>query len=423
MSDSLGLAFATFLLVLLLLSSAFFSCSEVALFSLSSMKVKVFRADADQRKQLVAHLLSSPRDLIITILVLNVITNILFQNVISSLFGAFSAWILHIGLPLVLTLIFGEMIPKSIGLANNDAISYRVAPCIYRLQKFFLPIRKVLVAITQFLMRLLFFFLKKEPDLSVDELEYALKASRQLGVLNEEEAELIQGYLQLSESQVKELMRPRADILFFDLEEPLTKLVRMFVDQQCSRVPICQKNLDSVIGIMTSQIYFLHKEKLHQPKDMIAILQKPFFVPEMTSAPMLLRQMLDRLEFLALVVDEYGSVSGLIALEDLVETVVGEIADARDEKADYTSSGKGIIIASGKLELSEFEKIFGIALPSINNMITLGGWLTEQIGDIPKAGFKHTAHGFLFHVLASDHKRVRRIYVRQLKVSSSKGSS
>ena len=386
------------------------------------MKVKVFRTDIDRRKQLVAHLLSSPRDLIITILALNVITNILFQNVLSSLFGTFS-WVLHIGLPLVLTLVFGEMIPKSIGLANNDAISYRVAPYIYRLQKFFYPIRKVLVAITQFLMRLLFFFLKKEPDISVDELEHALKASRQLGVLNEEEAELIQGYLRLSESQVKELMRPRSDILFFDLEEPLAKLVHVFVDQKCSRVPVCQKNLDSVIGIMTSQIYFLHKEKLHQPKDIIAILQKPFFVPEMTSAPLLLRQMLDRQELLALVVDEYGSVSGLIALEDLVETVVGEIADARDEKADYTPSGKEIIISSGKLELSEFEKFFDTTLPSVNNMITLGGWLTEQIGDIPKAGFKYTAYGFLFHVLASDHKRVRRIYVRRLKPPSSKGNT
>lgn len=422
MSDSLGLAFAIFLLTILLLCSAFFSCSEVALFSLSSMKVKVFRTDVDRRKQIAANLLSSPRDLIITILVLNVITNILFQNVLSSLFGTFS-WILHIGLPLVLTLVFGEMIPKSIGLANNDIISYRVAPYIYRLQNFFLPVRKILVAITQFLMRLLFFFLKKEPEISVDELEHALKSSRQLGVLNEEEAELIQGYLRLSESQVKELMRPRSDILFFDLEESLTKLVRMFVDQQCSRVPVCQKTLDSVIGIMTSQTYFLHKEKLHQSKDIIAILQKPFFVPEMTSAPLLLRQMLDRQEQLALVVDEYGSVSGLIALEDLVETVVGEIADARDEKADYTSSGKGIIIASGKLELSEFEKIFSIALPSVNNMITLGGWLTEQIGDIPRTGFKYTAYGFLFHVLASDSKRVQRIYVRQLKLPSSKGST
>lgn len=422
MSDFLGLAFAVFLLTLLLLCSAFFSCSEVALFSLSSMKVKVFRADTDRRKQLAANLLSSPRDLIITILALNVITNILFQNVISSLSGTFS-WILHIGLPLVLTLVFGEMIPKSIGLANNDSISYRVAPYIYRLQNFFLPLRKVLVAITQFLMRLLFFFLKKEPDISVDELEHALKSSRRLGILNEEEAELVQGYLRLSESQVKELMRPRSDILFFDLEEPLTKLVRMFVDQQCSRVPVCQKNFDSVIGIMTSQIYFLHKEKLHQSKDIIAILQKPFFVPEMTSAPLLLRQMLDRQEHLALVVDEYGSVSGLIALEDLVETVVGEIADARDEKADYTSSGQGIIIASGKLELSEFEKIFSVSLPSVNNMITLGGWLTEQVGDIPKTGFKYTAYGFLFHVLASDSKRVRRIYVRQLKLPFSKGNT
>jgi putative hemolysin len=132
------------------------------------------------------------------------------------------------------------------------------------------------------------------------------------------------------------------------------------------------------------------------------------------SAEALLRQMYEREEPLALAVDEYGSISGLIALEDLVETVVGEIADARDEKSRYTKSGDDVMIASGKMELAEFETLFGVALPSENHMVTLGGWLTEQMGDIPKTGVKYTAYGFLFHVLAADVKRVRRIYVRRM---------
>ena len=135
------------------------------------------------------------------------------------------------------------------------------------------------------------------------------------------------------------------------------------------------------------------------------------------SAEILLRQMYDKEESLALVVDEYGSISGLIALEDLVEKVVGEIADARDVKSRFSRSGEDVIIASGKLELSEFDDIFGVSLPSENNQVTIGGWLTEQIGDIPKTGVKYTARGFLFHVLAADVKRVRRIYIRRLKPS------
>ena len=126
--------------------------------------------------------------------------------------------------------------------------------------------------------------------------------------------------------------------------------------------------------------------------------------------------MYERKEPIALAVDEYGSISGLISLEDLVEKVVGEIADARDAKSRYTRSGEDVIIASGKLELAEFEELFGKALSSENNMVTIGGWLTERMGDIPKTGTKYTADGFFFHVLAADPTRVRRIYIRRLKM-------
>lgn len=406
-----------FLLLAFLFCSGFFSSSEVALFSLSSMKVKAFKTDPDKRKQLVSKLLSSPRDLLVTIIMLNIIINILIQNVTSSIFGDFSGWALNVAVPLALTLVFGEVVPKSIGMANNAAISYRVAPFLSAAQRFFLPIRKVLIAVTSIVSRILFFFLKSEEEISFDELQHALKTSRHYGILNEDEAELVRGYLNLQESLVKELMRPREEVLFYDLEEPLSKLIHLFVDQECSRLPVCKESLDNVVGVITSQSFFLSREKMQKPSDLLTLLQKPFFVPEGMSAEALLRQMYDREESIALAVDEYGSISGLIALEDLVEKVVGEIADARDEKSRYTRSGEDVIIASGKMELAELEEIFGHSFPTENNMVTIGGWLTERMGDIPKTGTKYTAEGFLFHVLAADPKRVRRIYIRKLKTA------
>lgn len=399
----------------LLFCSAFCSSSEVALFSLSSMKVKAFRSDVDKRKQLVAKLLDSPRDILTTIIMLNMMINILVQNVTSSIFGAFPSWIFSVGVPLSLTLIFAEVVPKSVGMANNVEISYRVAPVLLVMQKILFPARRLLSGITHLISRLFFFFLKKEEEISLEELEHALKASKSYGILNEDEAEIVRGYLNLRESQVKEVMRPREEVIFFDLEESLSKLVHLFVDQECSRLPVCRENLDSVLGIISSQAYFLHKQTLKTSEDVIGLLHKPFFIPEGTSAEVLLRQMYDRQESLAIVVDEYGSTSGLIALEDLVEKVVGEIADARDEKSRYTRSSEDVIIASGKMELSEFEEVFHLTCESKNHMVTLGGWITEQVGDIPKTGSKYTVNGCLFHILSADAKRVRRVYVRRLR--------
>ncbi|MEN9344518.1 MAG: hypothetical protein RLZZ453_1305 [Chlamydiota bacterium] len=395
--------------------SALFASSEVSLFSLSSIKLQLFKKQEDKRKQLVAHLLSSPQDLLVTILMVNIITNILIQNTVSGLFGSFSGWALNVGVPLVLILIFGDVLPKSVGLAYNSAIAYRVAPLLYFVQKVFYPVRKVLIGITGIVSSVLFFFLKKEEEISLEELQHALKTSRHAGVLNEDEAELIRGYLLLKEARVNELMRPREEVLFFDLDDSLSKLIHLFVDKQCSRVPICRNGLDEVIGIMTASSYFINKERLERTEDLAHYIDKPFFVHERMDADALLSKMYEKQESLALVVDEYGAISGLIAFEDLIEKVIGEIADARDEMSRFTRSSKDVIIASGKMELAEFEEVFNVELHSENHLVTVGGWLTEQVGDIPKTGSKYTLHGFLFHVLAADVKRIRRIYIRKLE--------
>lgn len=393
--------------------SACISASEIAIFSLPSIKVKTYKHESDPRKQLIVRLLASPRDVLITVIMINICANILIQNIVSSIFGKYSLWILSVGVPLAITLIFGEILPKAYGLANNEAVALRMARLINLAQKVLYPIRRVLNSITNVVSRVMFFFLHKEEEISVDELQHALAASRKYGVLNEEEAELVRGFLNLQEASVKQVMRPRDEVIYFDIEDSLPQLISLFVDKECSRVPVCRGGLDQVLGIMTSGVYFLYGPAFKNSTDIIPHLQKPFYAPESMSAKTLLSQLYEKNQPLAIVVDEYGSVSGLITVEDLVETVVGEIVDQRDEKKRFTRSGEDVIIASGKLELGEFEGIFGVPLES-DSMVTLGGWLTEQIGDIPKTGTKYMTPDFLFQVLAADPNRVRRIYVRRL---------
>jgi CBS domain containing-hemolysin-like protein len=403
-----------FVLVFCVLGLALFSGAETALFSLSSMQIKAFKKDVDLKKRQIAKLLSEPRELLITLIILIIVFSLGVQNAISSLFHKRDSWLLNIGLPLAINLVLGEMIPKSLAMPNNVAVSYRTVSILTPIQRFFYPFRKMLSSITAFVTPILFFFLHKEKEISIEELQHALKDSKDRGILLAEESELICGYIHLQEATIKELMRPREEVIFFQTSEPLHRLVHLFVDQECTRIPLCEGGLDKVLGVITGRIFFQHRDKIKETKDLISLVKKPFFVPESMKGDILLRQFYEKKESIAIVVDEYGSITGIIAMEDLLEEVVGEITDRRDQEVFFTRAGNDVIIASGKLELSEFESIFGVSLKSENLMVTIGGWLMEQLGEIPKPGTKYYTKDFLFHVLSADPTRIRRVYIRHL---------
>lgn len=378
------------------------------------MKIRSFEEGDDYKGKLVARLISKPRNLLVTIIMVNIFLGILIQNVVANIFGSFAGWLLNVGVPLGLTLVFGEVIPKSLALVHNEKVAKGVAPVIDKVERVLAPFRKVITYVTSRISHMMFFFLKKENEVSLDELKVALRTSKQFGFLNLEEAKLIRGYLNLDDDLIKEIMSPRQDIIAFNIDDDISHLKDLFILQECTRIPVYQKNLENLLGIIWSGVFFLHQKEIHKGEDLKRFLKKPFFVPESTSAKVLFSQFYEKQELLAVVVDEYGSISGLVTLEDLVEVVVGQIIDRRDEKVLYTKAGEDVIISSGKLELAEFEEIFDVHLDSENNMATLGGWLTEKMGDIPKEGTKLITDEFLFHVLSSDQKRVRRVYIRKL---------
>jgi putative hemolysin len=403
------------LLILFTIASSFFSLAFIALFSLSATEVKLYAQDEDPSKRQVWKLLSKPRDLLVTLLFYDITANILIQNMAANLFGSSASWYLIVGVPLALTLIIGEIMPKTLALPFNTFLAYRIAPIVIVLHKILGPIRLMITKLTTHLAGILFFFLKKDKEISHEELRVLLRSSETYGILSREEAKLVDGYLSLTDITVKERMRPRHEIIYFDLEEPLSKLAYLFSEKQCSRVPVCHDGLQNILGILSATRFFLNSNAIQESKDIVPFLKKPYYVPETIFARTLLHHFFHRKEEMGIVVDEYSSITGLITQEDLFEIVVGEIVDQRDEKVRYTPAGQDVIIASGKLDLSEFEELFNVQLPSENNMVTLGGWLTEQIGDIPKSGTKYIWKGFLFQVLAADPNRVRRVYVRRLK--------
>jgi len=403
------------LLILFTLFSSFFSLSQIALFSLSSTELKLYKQEKDYRKKLIAKLLAKPRDLLVVILFCDIGANILIQNTSANIFGKYATWFLKVGVPLAITLLLGEMIPKTLGISYNRAVARFVAPMISWLQKVLLPLLRVMTYLTTYISRVLFFFLRKEQEISKEELRHVLQHSKQSGILSVEETKLISGYLALTDCTVKERMHPRDEILYYNIHDPISKLIFLFVDKECSRVPICEEDLQSMRGILSAKTFFLHRNKITKGEDLLAFVEKPYYVPETILARTLLYQFFHNRKVMGIVVDEYGSIAGLITEEDLFEIVVGEITDSRDEKTLYTTAGKDVIITSGKFELSAFAELFHVTLPSENNIATIGGWLTEQLGDIPKSGTKYEWNGFLFQILAADPNRIRRLYIRRIK--------
>jgi len=394
----------------LLIISAFLASSETSLFSLSQTTLKSYQTSPNPKQQRIAALMASPRNVLVTLLMCNVFVNLLIQNTVADLFIQ-DSWALKVGLPLGLTLVFGEVLPKSISLPNNTRYAPRVVAIVGFLTRILRPIREPLTRMTHWISRFLFVFLRKEQAVGSDELRLVLQQSEERGILLPQECDLIAGSLDLQESIVKARMRPRDEILYYDIQEPLSQLERLFVDSEITRVPVCDGSLENLLGILSARSYFFHRHE----KDLRRILKKPYFVPETINAWTLLQNLRERGLSLAVVVDEYGSISGLATQEDLIEAVVGEIADRRDPKNLYTRASEDVIIASGKLELSAFEEIFGIPLESEEKPVTLGGWLIEQLGDIPAASTQYTTDRFLFYILAAEPNRIRRIYVRCIK--------
>lgn len=401
-------------IILLTLASAFFSCSEVAFFSLPASKVRSFRSHSDSKKQRVGHILMRSKSLLVTVFMYNTIVNVLLQNTSSELFSSPTAgWMLKVGLPLVLVLFIGELIPKYIGLIHNEKLAVLFAPAIEWLEWVITPLRVLVTRVAYTLSRLFFFFLKAESPLSKDELAHILHSSEGKGILHKDEAELIYGVLSLEEKQINELMRQRSEMPVYDIEEPISKLIYLFSDQRLSEVALFEMPQEKMLGIIRARDFFMKRAEVTCGRDLVKILRKPFYVPETTNASALLQQLRVQNTDSAWIVDEYGTTCGMVTEQDLLAEVVGVSAKSSDEKPEYEKISADTIVASGTMPLDDVRDLFDVKLESEHHMVTIGGFITEKLGTIPAAGTELVEEPLFMRVLSSDNTRIRKVYIQK----------
>lgn len=407
---------------LLTASSAFCSGSEVALFSLSLHKVDSFSTSSDPIKRRIATLLASPKELLVTIFILNSVVNILLQNVASSLFEETHSWLYKVVFPLVLTLVLGEVLPKYFSLRYNEPLAYKVGPAVEWLHRKIGWVRRLTIALIMPVSRGLFFFLQREKPMSREEVIYALSKAEEQQVITPEEKELSIGFLELLDKDIGDCMRPREDLLLWDSASPLEELRQLLLEGG-EPVLVVEGGLEKVLGLISGESYFLHEPHLEggSPKKLTRYLKKPLYVPEQGSARALLCRFYREKEESAIVVDEYGNVVGIVGLEDLAEEVIGQIADS-GEKMSYAYAGPQQLIVSGRMEIEELNRILAIDLES-EQMATIGGWLSEQLDAIPKVGTKYEKDQLFFHVLEASPSRIQRVYIKQLGVKEAQNQA
>lgn len=321
----------SFILIILLMSSAFFSGSETALFSLSKIRVKRLQIENVKNSKLLAQLLNKPRRLIISILIGNMLVNILASAVASSLalrlFGDKGIGI-SIGIMTFLILIFGEITPKVIAIRNSEKLSIAVAPYINFFSKAVFPIRRILRFMVDVVMPLISRNIKAQKSIfTEEELRKALELGLHEGVLNVKEEEMIKSVFRFGDKKVKDVIVPLGRIVAADINTPLPAIRSIIIEKELSRMPIFENKLDNITGILYAKDLIVAGQK--GIFGLREILRKPFYVSEDIKLDELLRQFRTYRIHMALVLDSNGRFTGLITLQDLLEEIIGQIKDIK----------------------------------------------------------------------------------------------
>jgi putative hemolysin len=404
-------------LAILLGFSAFFSGSETALFSLSRFSVEKLKQRKPSRGEIISRLLARPRRLLISIVIGNMLVNILSSALAERLsFEVFAssslqsaAWIFSTVVMTFIILIFCEVGPKVLAINRSEKISLAVAPEIFLLQRLVTPLRVVFQAVSDFLISC---WEEKKPHreipLTREELETALDQGSREGTLNGDEKEMISEIFKLGNKSVRQLMTPRNEIASFEIDTPLEEIVAVIREKEYSRIPIYSGKMENVVGILYPKDLLIARVRGIERPVLADLLRRPYFIPETMKASRLLKEFLARKIHIALVVDEYGGIAGLITLDDLVEEIIGEIRERGEVPPGYEVVGEDTVQLPGRLELDYLNDEFRLDLRGENN-VTLGGFLSERLGHLPQPGDVCRLDDIRFTVVSVKKRRVDQV--------------
>lgn len=368
-------------------------------------------------EQRVVRLLSTPRRLLVSILVGNTLVNIaaasLGTTVAIDLLSApgtgqaVGEGMLWATLTMTVLILFtGEIAPKSIALENSERLSRIVARPLLFFITFIKPVRILLEWTNNLLFSSTEHSFLAGPDLSSGTLATAVRVGHDEGVLDTFEREVINNILDLERRTTGEIMTPRVEVISLDVDAPPDEWSKVFSDSGFSRIPVIDGDLDNVTGVFYAKDYLAVQTRGTSGYELKGLLRDPYFVPESMKVIKLLGEFRRRQLHFALVIDEYGSVSGVVTMEDVLEEIVGEITDSRDEEeAPFKLLTPGVAVVYAGWELDQFARATGTSLKD-DYAETVGGWLVNRLGRIPKTGETVQAGPFRLHVLSARPTRV-----------------
>ena len=402
-------------LLILLALSACFSSNEPALMSVNRIRLRSLADEGNKRASMALDILEDQMPkLLSAILIGNNIVNISASSLATTLAYSFGGYMVSI-VTLILTvliLIFGEITPKNYATINAEKITLRYIPIFKFLMTIMTPVIFIINLFSRGVMRLM----RVDPDaaskaMTEEELRTIVDVSHEDGVIESDEKEMIYNVFDLGDATAKDIMVPRVHVTFADVESTYDELIEIFREDKFTRLPVYKDSQNNIVGIINMKDLLLYDKNEEFVID--RFLRKPHFTYETKSISDLLVEMKDSTFNIAIVLDEYGDMAGLITLEDILEEIVGEIHDEYDEKEDelvQKISDREYII-EGSMHLDDVNDHLNTELDS-EDYDSLGGFIIEHLDRLPVAGDEViTEEGIRLIVEKLDKNRIEKVHV------------
>jgi putative hemolysin len=428
-----GPIFELALIVILVLLNGIFSATEIALVTIRRSRIQQLIDEGENAAVRVQHLKSNPGRFLAVIQI-----GINFLGFLASAFAAVSLvddvskWFRSFtpldvaaadGLALVIvtilltlfTIVFGELVPKQVGLAHAERVAMSTARFMEFLGSLFGPLVGLLTWVTRRISRLFGADVAADERISSEELRLIIEQGGEQGILEAEEEQMIHAVIELGDQRVHEVMVPRIAMVTLTTSVTMQEALDTIIEQGHSRIPVYEDTIDEIVGILYAKdlLPFLRPGGPPSPP-LRSILRTPVFVPESMTVDDLLHELQRRKVHLAIVLDEYGGTAGLVTIEDLIEEIVGEIQDEYDvEEPMIVKLSDDEARVDGRAAVDDLMELFETKVPldDADEYDTVGGLIYHRVGGVPKPGDQVTVDGLTLTVETTDGRRVGKVLV------------
>lgn len=409
-----------FVIVILLMISAICSATETAFSSVNRIRLKKLASTGNKGAKKALYITENFDKALTAILIGNNVVNICSSSLatvfFTNKFGSGSVGIATLVMT-ILVLVFGEILPKSLAKENSETFSIFIAPILSGFMFIITPLIIVFSGVKKFA-DIIVGDKNTQPSVTEEELKYIIEEIEDQGVLEEHESDLVRSALDFDEIKISEVLVPRVAVVAVEKNESIEKIKDIFIKTKFSRLPVYEKNIDNIIGIIHQSDFF--EIYLNGVKSIDEIMNTPVYISENKSISEGLHKMQKLKVHMAVVVDQHGGTEGICTLEDIIEELVGEIYDESDEEdTSFVKLGENRYKVSAELSVNDFlERVYLPAETIDTNLTSIGGWLMDIIDKVPQDN-EFVTHGiFDMTVKMQDEQKIDSIIVR---IKNSKG--